>query len=99
MFSDEIIRRASLGLYGVLMLAGLAACAGAPTPLPEEQDTSLYRSRCGGCHAVPHPARHSKKQWPGMVALMERRMTEAGMPALAEGERTRILDYLERHGR
>ncbi|MDH5526692.1 MAG: cytochrome C [Nitrospirota bacterium] len=98
-FSERKIKRISLGLFGTLMLTGLVACAGAPTPVPDGEGVDLYRARCGACHSVPHPARHTKEQWPPVLTLMERRMAEAGMPPFVEGERARILGYLERHGR
>lgn len=82
-------------------LAALPACAGAPTPLPEADsgDARLYAARCGACHSVPHPGRHTPEEWDHMLRLMDLRMAEAGMPALADGERERVIAYLARHAR
>jgi cytochrome c5 len=84
-----------------LGLALSAACAGAPTPLPEaaSDDAGLYRTRCGACHSVPHPGRHTPAEWGRMLKLMEVRMADAGMAPLEGPERARILDYLTRHAR
>jgi hypothetical protein len=82
-------------------LAALAACAGAPTPLPEADgaDAKLYAARCGTCHSVPHPARHTALEWERVLRLMDQRTAEAGMAPLAGEERERVVAYLTRHGR
>ena len=33
-----------------------------------------YRLACGQCHALPDPAQHSARQWPAVVARMQRYM-------------------------
>ncbi len=83
-----------------ILLSGLAACAG-PQPVPEAgtPTAAAFEARCGSCHALPHPARHRAEEWPHLLALMERRMAERGLAPLSDGERQRLLDYLQRHAR
>jgi len=82
-------------------LVALAACAGAPTPLPEADGAGakLYAAKCGVCHSVPHPARHTALEWDHVLRLMDVRMAEAGMAPLAGAEREGVVAYLTRHGR
>lgn len=91
--------RAALAGAGLLVL--LAACAGAPTPLPEADTDAarFYAARCGACHAVPHPGRHTAAEWDRMLALMDVRIAERAMPALEGNDRERIRAYLARHAR
>jgi mono/diheme cytochrome c family protein len=71
------------------------------TPIPDAESPAarLYAGRCGGCHAVPHPARLTYPGWVQLLPLMERRMAERGMPPLSEAERNQILAYLKAHAR
>lgn len=87
-------------LYFLSVLA-LAACAGAPTPIPDSgsADARLYTERCSACHSLPHPARHTPAQWEHLLGVMERHMADRGMEPLAPGERRRILAYLAAHAR
>lgn len=96
--NEWIVTAAAAGLIG---LATLAACAGAPTPLPEAEgaDAKLYAAKCGGCHSVPHPGRHTQKEWDRVLRLMDQRTAEAGMAPLAGAERERVAAYLTRHAR
>jgi len=96
--SKWIVTAAVAGLIG---LAALAACAGAPTPLPEADsaDARLYAARCGACHSVPHPARHTAKEWDHVLRLMDERMAQKGLAPLAGAERERVVAYLTRHAR
>ncbi len=79
----------------------LTACATSGTPLPDSSTKAArtYRAKCSTCHSVPHPARHTREQWPPLIALMERRMAERRMPGLSEEDRAVILDYLKRNAR
>ena len=79
----------------------LGACATAPQSLPDPDSpgAKTYRSRCSGCHALPHPGRHTAASWRHLLALMERRMQERSLPPLTDQERRAILDYLAAHAR
>lgn len=82
-----------------LMLIFSVACATAPTPIPDPQSIGarLYVEKCGVCHSVPHPKRHTFEQWRHMLTLMDKRMEEKlGAPLLAR-EKTVILEYLKRN--
>jgi cytochrome c5 len=79
----------------------LYACAGAPTPLPDgdSADARLYAARCGACHSVPHPGRHTVAEWDRMLKLMDERMAQRAMPPLEGDARERIRAYLASHAR
>jgi len=91
--------RTFLGAVGAAL--ALAACAMAPTPLPEaaSDDARVYADRCGVCHSVPHPGRHTVAEWDRMLDLMDARMAQRAMPPLAGPDRDRIRAYLARHAR
>lgn len=89
-----------------ILLFSMAGCASqanrsgaAPIPDAGSADARLYASRCGACHALPHPRRLPYAGWKRLLPLMERRMTERGFPALSERERQQILRYLKAHAR
>lgn len=68
-------------------------------PDAESPAAQLYVSRCGACHAVPHPGRHDYAGWVYLVAMMEQRMAERGMGGLTDEDRAAILAYLKGHAR
>ncbi len=86
-------------IVAVAMLLAGCATTGTPIPLPQSQAALLFADKCGECHAVPHPARHSADEWPHYVVLMERRMAERNVTALSDAERQLIVRYLSEHGR
>ena len=79
----------------------LSGCAGGPTPIPEADSAParLYADKCGLCHALPHPKRHSAGEWPALITLMEQRMSERGLDPLTPEQRQQLLGYLQRNGR
>ncbi len=84
-----------------LSMLFLAGCA-STTPLPEKESLAarIYAEKCGLCHSVPHPGRHTFEEWQRMVNLMEQRMAEQGIdPPLTTDEEDAILNYLKRHAR
>jgi len=81
-----------------MMMAGCAS-SGTPIPAPQSEAALLFADKCGECHAVPHPARHSADDWPHYVALMEQRMRERDIALLSEAQRQLILSYLSEYGR
>ena len=87
----------SLALTGCTGLGGISA--GPDIPAERSPAAQLYISRCGACHAVPHPGRHDYGTWVYLVALMEQRMAERGMSELTGADREAILGYLQDHAR
>ena len=85
-----------LGFSSVL----LTAC-GATESLPEPESTAAkaFTARCSGCHALPHPARHTPQQWQHVVRLMEQRMAERSYLPMSDRERQAILLYLIKYAR
>ena len=77
----------------------ITACSTSQLPAPRSEGAALYRARCGGCHALAHPRRHTAEGWAQMMDLMEQRMRERGMPALSDDERRIIMGYLTDHAR
>lgn len=80
----------------------------APAALPEAQgpDWTAYTQACGQCHALPAPSRHTRAQWPAVVARMERNMQWMNRvvgsqrdPREPRYESAAILAYLRRHAR
>ena len=92
------IKPALIAVVSVMLIAGCAS-NGTPIPAPQSQAALLFADKCGQCHAVPHPARHSADDWPHYVALMEQRMFERNITALSDAERQSILAYLSEYGR
>ncbi|HHL40686.1 MAG TPA: cytochrome C [Deltaproteobacteria bacterium] len=88
-------------LFTIAAAAALAGCVARPTPLPEpsSSDAALYRSKCGSCHAIAHPKRHTAAQWEHMLEVMERQMKHRRMEPLTEEERSAILEYLKRNSK
>jgi len=91
-------RQAFAAVASVLLMAGCAS-NGTPIPAPQSETALLFADKCGECHAVPHPARHSADEWPHYVALMEQRMAERNIVALSDAQRQSILEYLSEYGR
>ncbi len=79
-------------LVGVAVL-GLSAlaCAGAPSAEsgPAAAADRLYRSRCSACHRAYPPSSRSAAAWAEILPKM------AARAKLSEGERARILAYLQ----
>ena len=83
---------------GLLLL--MEACA-SPTPLPEEGsgDAMLYRKQCGICHSVPHPYRHTPKEWERVMRLMQMQRNNRGLTEMQKEDYQTILAFLKRHAR
>jgi len=84
-----------------IMAAAVTGCATGPTPIPDAGSPAarLYVSKCGLCHPLPHPKRNSYREWQHLLALMQQRMAERGMPVLTGEEKETLLGYLQRHAR
>jgi cytochrome c2 len=72
----------------------------------ESDAAKSFRLACSQCHALPDPKRHTAREWPGVVARMERNMlwmnrvvgtkADPREPQLRVDE---IVDYLRKHAR
>jgi len=93
--------RPVLAIGALVGFSVLIGCAGTPTPIPlaDSEAGKFYAQRCGACHTVPHPKRHSMEEWSMLLDLMQVRMAERGVPPLHGLERTRIEHYLQGHAR
>jgi len=58
-----------------------------------------YANTCGQCHAVPHPARHTRAEWKQILIAMDKRMQERGYPLPDQNARYQINEYLKKHAR
>jgi mono/diheme cytochrome c family protein len=86
-----------------LVLAGCSVsgqrAGGFTLPDARSDGARAFASRCGTCHALPHPRRHDYAAWQALVGLMDRRMAERGVAPLTDSERTAILAYLRENCR
>ncbi|MEJ2684225.1 MAG: cytochrome c [Candidatus Sulfobium sp.] len=85
----------------VLSMIFIAGClAGRPTPIPGASSPAarLYVEKCGPCHSVPHPKRHTFEEWRHIIIVMKERMESKGMTFTPE-ERKIVLGYLKQHSR
>ncbi len=82
-------------------VAFMISCAGQMTPIPgmESNDAKLYSDKCSSCHSLPHPKRHTFKQWEHIVAAMEKEVKHKEMPPLTKNETSAILNYLKKYAR
>jgi len=94
----SVTKHALAAVVSVMIISGCAS-NGTPIPAPQSEAALLFADKCGECHAVPHPARHSADDWPHYVALMEQRMRERDIALLSEAQRQLILSYLSEYGR
>lgn len=78
-----------------------AGCATGPMSIPDAHSPAaqLYAGKCSACHSLPHPKRNSYREWRHLLALMQLRMAERGMPVLTGEEKETLLGYLQSHAR
>ena len=77
--------------------------------LPEAERSLAWQSytqACAQCHTVPDPQRHTRTEWPAVVARMERNMQwmnrvvgSKANPAEPQCTSADIVAYLQRHAR
>ena len=77
--------------------------------LPEAERSLAWQSytqACAQCHTVPDPQRHTRTEWPAVVARMERNMQwmnrvvgSKANPAEPRYTSADIVAYLQRHAR
>lgn len=80
-----------------------------PDALPEAGRSSAwssYKRACTQCHTLPDPRRHTREEWPAVVARMEKNMQWMNRvtgsrpdPREPQYRREDILGYLQRHAR
>lgn len=82
----------------VTLIMTMLSCA---TPIPNKgsEGANVFANKCGLCHAVPHPKRHTYKNWQPMLALMDEAMQKKGMDPLTDVERQAIDEYLRKNAR
>lgn len=75
-----------------------AGFTAADLPEPDSQGAKLVAEYCTECHELPTPGAHSATDWPRVLRRMWIRMDELpdslGVKRLAEGERTRVSQYM-----
>lgn len=91
----------SRGVGATAFLFFFTGCASSSYKIPDAESAGakLFIERCSGCHATPHPKRHSADEWPHYVVLMEKRMVQRDKPPLSDSERKLIMEYLVQHAR
>jgi len=71
------------------------------TPIPDmgSKGAKLYSDKCSPCHSLPHPKRHTLKQWEHILMSMEKEIKRKEIKPLTVGERKDILNYIKEHAR
>lgn len=62
--------------------------------LANEEGKQLFETRCAACHQLPEPTMLKIKQWRLVLATMQKRMQQNGLPPLTEEEFALVLNYL-----
>ena len=58
-----------------------------------------FRNTCESCHALPDPNRHTRSEWPSVVARMQANMEHMGVEQPGEAKLEEVLDFLQRHSK
>jgi hypothetical protein len=56
-----------------------------------------YRETCAQCHALPDPRQHTQREWPDIVARMQKNMSVMNKPVPDEPTTKAIIEFLQRH--
>ncbi len=80
-----------------------------PEALPEagrSRAWTSYTQACGQCHTLPDPRRHTRDEWPAVVARMEKNMQwmnrvigSKADPREPQYRSDEIVSYLQKHAR
>ena len=95
-----LMRILSLFLF-ISLVIGINSCAtGSHQTMPEENspELKLLKQKCTICHGLPHPKRHTSKQWEHLLVFMKEIMTEREV-SYSEKELRQIQSYLQRNAR
>jgi len=68
--------------------------------MPEEGSTELglLKKKCTICHGLPHPKRHTAREWDNLLIMMTERMNEKNI-SYTSVEMNQIKSYLQRNAR
>lgn len=83
-------------IFWIMLIGCLTGCVS----LPEEgsADHAVFMRQCTQCHSWPHPGRHNKDEWDGILAWMDSIMQERNVKFSSE-DKTTIRAYLHRNAR
>ena len=83
------------------LFLGITSCASVShQSMPEEGSTELglLKKKCTICHGLPHPKRHTAREWGNLLIMMTERMNEKNI-SYTSVEMTQIKSYLQRNAR
>ena len=58
-----------------------------------------FRATCTQCHALPDPKQHTAKEWPLVVARMQKNIITMGKTPLDETATKEIVEFLRRYAK
>ena len=79
----------------LLLVAGLLLATPSYADEAKLDGQSLFEVRCALCHQLPEPSMLNQRQWIRVMETMQKRMQQADMAPLSEGEFNAIIAYLE----
>lgn len=79
-----------------ILIASLSAAASAETA---DEGAALFEARCALCHQIPDPAMLKPQQWDSVLAVMQKRIEQKGMPQLPDDEVEAIREFLRNNAR
>jgi hypothetical protein len=86
-------------ILGGLMVALVSfSCAGMQIPDSKSQEARLFSKKCSLCHGLPHPSRHSRREWNHYLNLMKGNMDKKNI-SYTESEINTIRSYLHRYAK
>ena len=88
-------------ILGFALFLGIASCASVThQSMPEEGSTELglLKKKCTICHGLPHPKRHTAREWGNLLTMMTERMNEKNI-SYTSVEMNQIKSYLQRNAR
>ena len=83
-------------LLTAALFAALAAAGYAETA---DEGAAIFEARCTLCHQMPDPAMLKAPQWDSMLAVMQKRIEQKGMPQLPDDEVKAIREFLHANAR
>jgi hypothetical protein len=98
--SSAIVLAMGGGMMGGGMMGGYGPRSGYDAsqrqglPSLDSPGGRLYARTCARCHVLPDPRQHTAKQWPDVVARMERYIAQARQPLPDKDEINGIETFL-----